>query len=212
MAEETAVLQAVDLDTLDASMVQEVVEFNLDVNPLEAPPPVDDGIHRIKLIGDPQKWFPKETKENKQGNKTTYLQTQFYGIVIADGTKNNNKRVFKNWISTLSFDGKCEMAYVLSKIYGGTPAAAERVKALDNFVKLAKAFKEALAGEPVIKVSTKWMARYNAGTKEKPDYKTAKSGQSSFPADGLGGRKHIINIPNVGDIAATAEIQDYFPD
>ncbi len=214
MADEngTAVLTAVDLDTLDASMVQETVEFNVDVNPLEAPPPVDDGVHSVKLIGDPQKWFPKETKENKQGNKTTYLQTQFYGVVIAEGTKNNNKRVFKNWISTLSFDGKCEMAYILHKIYGGDAAAKAKVDALEgNFVKLAQAFKNALAGEPIIKVSTKWFARYNAGTKEKPEYKTAKSGQNNFPSDGKGGRLHVINVPNVGDVAATAEIQDYFP-
>jgi len=215
MAEETtAVLQAIDLDTLDSSLVQENVEYNLDANPMATPPPVDDGIHRVKLVGDPQKWFMKETKENKNGEKTSYLQTQFYGVVIEEGSKNNNKRVFKNWVSTLTFDGKSEMAYILLQIYGGKndPNARAKVEALSNFVKLGQAFKDALASEPIIKVSTKWFARYNAGTKEKPEYKTAKSGQNNFPSDGAGGKQHIINVAGFGDVAATAEIQDYFPD
>jgi hypothetical protein len=216
MAEETttAVMEAIDLDILDSSLIQEEVQINVDANPMEQPPPVDDGVHRVKLFGDPKKWFPAETKENKNGEKTSYLKTSFYGVVIAEGTKNNNKRVFKNWISTLVFDGKSEMAYVLLQIYGGkgNPEARAKVEKLKNFADLAKAFRDALAGEPVIKVSTKWFARYNAGTKEKPDYKTAKSGQTNFPSDGAGGRRHIINVPNIGDLAAMAEIQDYFPD
>jgi len=202
----------VDLDSLDSSMVQETIDINPDVNPMEAPPPVDDGTHRVKLMGADD-WKPGDTKPNKNGESTTYLSTKFSGAVIAEGTKNNNKRVFA-YANTLVFDGKSVMAYILLQIYGGknSPEARAKVEALKNFVDLAKAFRAAIAAEPIIQVSTKWAARYNAGTKEKPDYKTAKSGQNNFPSDNAGGKLHVINVPGYGDVAAQAEIQDYFPD
>jgi hypothetical protein len=106
------------------------------------------------------------------------------------------------------------MGYILLQIFGGknNPEAVRKVSALKNYVDLAKAFRDAISGEPIIKVRTKWTVRYNAGTKEKPDYKVAKSGQNNFPSDGKGGRLHIINVPNVGDLAAKAEVEDYLAD
>jgi hypothetical protein len=217
MAEDKQQPVKVDLDTLDSSLVEEKVELNPDANPMEAPPPVDDGVHRVKLVLDPASWTHSETKANKSGEKRSYLSCQFYGVVIAEGTKNNNKRLFGR-VNTLVFDGKSEMAYILLQVYGGKDNAEARAKiaALDNYVKLAQAFKQALAGEPIVKVSTKWVARYNAGTKDEPDYKTALSGQANFPAvdpkDPSKGKRHIINVPKVGEVAAQAQIQDYFPD
>jgi len=208
--EDTNQVQTIDLDTLDAGLVQEHVEINPEANPMAAPPPPDDGIYRVKLIaGD--SWDHKETKKNKAGESRAYLATQFSAQILADGTQNNNKRVFGR-VNTLTFDGKNEMAYILIQVYGGTPEAKARVTQLDNYVKLAQAFKAALAGEPVIRLSTKWVARYNAGTKEEPDYKTAKSGQKNFPQLANGTFNHIIDVPKFGEVAAQAVIQDYFPD
>lgn len=203
---------SVDLDNIDSSLIAENIELNPDANPMEAPPPVDDGTHRVKLIGATD-WNQKDTKPNKNGETTTYLATQFSGVVIAEGTKNNNKRVFGR-VNTLVFDGKSEMAYILLQIYGGknNPEARAKIEALTKFTDLAKAFRNAIAGEPIIKISTKWTARYNAGTTEAPDYKTALSGQSNFPSNGQGGKNHIFNVKGVGDVAAQAAIQDYFPD
>lgn len=202
----------IDLDSLDSSLVQENIVLNPDVNPMEAPPPVDDGVHRVKLTGA-QDWKPGDTKPNKNGDTQPYLSTQFSGVVIAEGTKNNNKRVFGR-VNTLAFDGKSEMAYILLQVYGGkdNEDARAKIAGLKTFVDLAKAFRNAIAGEPIIKVSTKWQARYNAGTKEAPDYKTAYSGQKMFPSDGNGGNKHIVSVKGAGDVAAQAVIQDYFPD
>src|SRR5579862_2561586 len=176
MSEEAVKAVTVDLDSMDSSLVEENITINPDANPMEAPPPVDDGVHRVKLVGDATKWQKRETRPNKNtGDTTTYLSTSFSGIVIAEGSKNNNKRVFKNFVSTLEFDGKNEMAYILLQIYGGKndPNARAKVEALKKYTDLAKAFRDALAAEPIIKLSTKWVARYNAGTKEEPDYKTA---------------------------------------
>lgn len=215
MSEETAVQNAatkVDLDQIDSSLIEEVIELNPDANPMEAPPPVDDGTWRVKLTGASD-WNTKDTNAKAGREPQTYLSTQFSGQVIAEGTPNNNKRVFGR-VNTLVFDGKSEMAYILLQIYGGknNPAARAKVEALKKFTDLAKAFRDAVAGEPIIKVVTKWKARYNAGTKEAPDYKTALSGQSNFPSDGKGGRLHVVNVKGVGDVAAQAEIQDYLPD
>jgi hypothetical protein len=204
--------QSVNLDDIATSLIEENIELNPDANPMEAPPPVDDGTWRVKLIGATD-WTQKDTKPNaKTGNSTTYLSTQFSGVVIAEGTTNNNKRVFGR-VNTLVFEGKSEMGYILLQVYGGKqdPEARRKVEALKNYGELAKAFRDALAGEPIIRVSTKWVAQYNAGTKESPKYQTAKSGQKNFPSDGKGGNLHVINVPNVGEIAARAEIQDYFP-
>ena len=213
MADETQTAAAtkVDLDNIDSSLVEESIELNPDANPMEAPPPVDDGTWRVKLTGADD-WTNKDTKPNKAGESTSYLATQFSGIVIAEGTPNNNKRVFGR-VNTLVFDGKSEMAYILLQIYGGKASAEARAKveALKKFTDLAKAFRAAIAAEPIIKVATKWIARYNAGTKEAPDYKTALSGQANFPSNGAGGKLHVINVKGSGDCAAQAVIQDYFP-
>ena len=214
MAEETAVAQAVkvDLDQIDSSLVEENIELNPDANPMEAPPPVDDGTHRVKLVGADD-WTNKDTKPNKAGVSTSYLATQFSGIVIAEGTKNNNKRVFGR-VNTLVFDGKSEMGYILLQVYGGkgSQEARAKVEALKNYVDLAKAFRTAIASEPIIRVKTKWVARYNAGTKEAPDYKTHTSGQANFPSDGAGGKLNVFNVKGIGDLSAQAQIEDYFPD
>lgn len=211
-AVQTAQATKVDLDTLDSSLVEETVSINPDANPMEAPPPVDDGTWRVKLTGADD-WTFKDTKVNKNGESTSYLATQFSGIVIAEGTKNNNKRVFGR-VNTLVFDGKSEMAYILLQILGGSKneAARAKVAGLTKYTELAKAFKAAISAEPIIKVSTKWVARYNAGTKDAPDYKTALSGQNAFPSDGKGGRIHVIPVKGFGEAAAQAQIQDYFPE
>lgn len=211
MSEELAQAVKVDLDNIDSSLVEESITLNPDANPMEAAPPVDDGTWRVKLTGADD-WTNKDTKPNKSGESTSYLATQFSGIVIAEGTPNNNKRVFGR-VNTLVFDGKSEMAYILLQIYGGkaNPEARAKVEALKNYVDLAKAFRNAVAGEPIIRVATKWVARYNAGTKEAPDYKVAQSGQKTFPSNGAGGHVPVVTVKGFGEVRAQAEIQDYFP-
>lgn len=216
---ETAVATSskVSLDELDARMVEEKIEINPEANPMEAPPPPDDGIHRVKLVLDTNSWEQKETKPGKDGKKRAYLSCQFYGVIVAEGTKNNNKRVFGR-VNTLVFDGKNEMAYILLQALGGktNPQAVNTVTKLENYIELAKAFQQVLAGEPIVRVETQWVARYNAGTKEDPDYKTAKSGQKNFPLvdpkDLSKGYRHIVEVRGHGEVNAQAVIQDYFPD
>lgn len=215
MAEDTVERKAaevVDLDTLDSSLVEEKIEINTDANPMEAPAPVNDGLHRVKLTGATD-WAMAETKPNKQGDSTTYLKTQFSGIVVSEDPKQNNKRVFGR-VNTLTYDGKNEMAYIILQSLGGSKneQAVKFVKSLTNINELAKAFRSCVASEVIIQVETKWVAQYNAGTKEKPEYKTYLSGQAQFPNDGNGGKRHIVQVPKVGEISAQAVIQDYFPD
>lgn len=201
----------VDLDTMDSSLVEENIEINPDANPMDSPPPIDDGVHRVKLILDPD-WSMAETKPNKEGNKTTFYKCKISGQVVSED-KNNNRRVFAN-LNTLTFDGKNQMVWIMMQILGGNKNEQARsfVAGLKSQLEIAKAFKEALSGEPIIKVKTKWSAQYNAGTKEKADYKTALSGQQNFPKNPDGTYKHVVNVRGFGEVAARANIEDYFPD
>lgn len=206
----------VSLDELDATLVEDKIEINTDANPMESPAPVADGIHRMKLVIDEKSWVQKETKEGKNGQKTSYLGCKYYAVCIDPGP-NENKRVFGQ-VNTLVFDGKSEMGYIILQALGGknNAGAAEAVKGLDNRLKLAKAFQQCLASEPIVRIETKWSARYNAGTKEEPDYKTYLSGMKGFPLvdpkDPSKGYKHLVNVKGAGEISAQAQIEDFFPD
>ena len=100
-----------DLDALDANLVEEVVDIDTDVNPLAAPPPIDDGVHRFKWSIKPGSIESKETKENKKtGESKAYVSFQLVGQCIEEGTPNHNKQVYPR-LNTLVFDGKSELAY-----------------------------------------------------------------------------------------------------
>lgn len=209
--------EKVSLDELDAKLVEEKLVINTDANPMEAPPPPSDGIHRVKLVLDTNSWERRETKPGKDGQSRKFLACKGYGVIIAEGSPDNNKRLFFQ-VNTLAFDGKNEMAYMLLNALGGksNAQAVATVKALENYVELAQAFQQVLAGEPIIRLESEWVARYNAGDKEKPDYKTAKSGQKNFPLvdpkDPSKGFRHIIDVKGYGEVTANAVIRDYFPD
>ena len=204
--------QSFDLDAYDASLVQEVVDIDTDVNPLAVPPPVDDGIHRFKWTIKEGSIEHAETKVNpKTGESRAYVKLQVTGHCIEEGTSNNNKLVFVR-LNTLVFDGKSEMGYFLLKALGDTSEAKTYVASLNNYLKLAQAFKKHFAGEPIVKARTQWQANYNAGTKDAPQYKVAKSGQKNFPPNGRGGYNHIINVDGVGEVAAQAVVKDYLVD
>lgn len=209
--------EKVSLDTLDASMVQEKIEINTEANPMEAPPPPDDAIHRAKLVLDTTSWERRETKANKNGESRKFLTCKFYAVIQAEGTKNNNKRLFGQ-VNTLVFDGKSQMGYILLQALGGkgNPQAVSTVQKLENYIELAQAFQQVLAGEPIIRIESEWMAQYNAGTKESPEWKTAKSGQKNFPLidpkDASKGYNPKIDVRGHGEVVAKAAIKDYFPD
>lgn len=207
----------VDLDSLDGNLIQEEININPDINPLEAPPPVADGIHRFKLILQNDSWEKRETKENKQGNKVTFIMVKFSGACVEEGSQDNNKRVF-NIVNTLVFDGKSEMAYIIKMALGNTPEANTYVAGLKNYADLAKAFRDVLASEPIIKIQTKWVAQRKISEEGKKDkYETVLSGQRNFPPvdpkDLTKGYRHIIVDPKTKtEVAAQAVIQDYLAD
>lgn len=211
MSEEKVIPQSINLDEVDGSLVEESIVISADANPMEAPAPVGDGVHRVKLVGG-NEWFQSETKPKGNNEPTTFFKTQFSGIVVSEDPKQNNKRVFGR-VNTLTFDGKNEMAYIMLQILGGkeNEEARKFVEGLKSIKALATAFQEALAGEPIIKVSTKWVAQYKVEESGKDVYKTYLSGQANFPKVG-GVPQHVVNAPRIGEVTAQAQIQDYFPD
>lgn len=204
----------VNLDDLDGSLVQEVVVINPDANPFAAPPPPDDGTHRVRLTVVDDSWEHSETKPNKSGVSTAFIKFKLSGQIIAEGSKNNNKRVFDS-VNTLVFDGKSRLAGILVAALGGTPEAKATVGSVKNYVDLAKLAKRVLSGEPIVRVVTKWRAQRKV--EETSKYETVLSGQKNFPrvnpADPNSEYNPVLQDKKSGsEIRANAEIQEYLPD
>lgn len=200
--------ETINLDQLDESLIEEVVEINPNLNPMDAPAPPDDGTYRVKLF--PIESSEVEVKETNSSSPKPFIGFRFSGAIIAEGTPNNNKRLFSR-VNTLVFDGKSEMAQYIKIIKGDTAEARQFVGGLTNYVSLAKAFKEALSGEPIIKIKTKWVAA--AKDEKTGKYVTVKSGQKNFPPKKGGGFEHVVVDPKSGaEVVAQATIVDIFPD
>lgn len=203
-----------NLDEADDSLIQETVDISPESNPLEGPPPVSDGVHRFKLffVDDTE----KSSYTNKQGGEVPFFKLQFYGICQDEGV-DFNKRIFGRE-NTLIFNGKNTLAYIIDKIYGDNAESHSFVKGLGDpsGLKLAKAFKAALASEPIIKAKTEWSASFKdeeASTKAgKPKYRVAKSGQKNFPKNPDGTFRPVVSVDGVGEVKAQAKVLDYFAD
>lgn len=206
-------VQTFDLDAIDEFMVQEVVDINPDVNPNDAPPPPDDNTWRVKLL--PLEGSQVEVRYTQNESETPFIPFQYSGVIIAEGNKNNNRRLFGR-DNTLVFDGKSNLAHIIKVARGDDAAARAFVKGLDNYVKLAKAFKDTLAAEPIIKIRTQWQAQRKiegGGKNGKDKYEIVKSGQKNFPPDGFGGYKHVIYDSKTStEVSARAVMVDFLPD
>lgn len=210
MAEESF---EVDLDLLDDAAVEEEIDINTEVNPLDEPNPVEDGVHRVKVIAATNgAWQAKSWTDKKSGEEHPFLVAKFSLQVLDEGV-DFNKRIFPTAITTIAFDGKNEMAYILLNIYGGDDAAKARIKTLNNYVKLGKAFKEALAGEPIVRVTTKWVAQYKTGEQKKGKdvYRTALSGMRNFKKR-PDGTFDPNTVTKGSEVRARAEVIAYGPD
>jgi hypothetical protein len=217
-----AALNASDLASLVSEEVEQI-DPEMD-NPLAKPAPVRDGTHLVKIIVDPKSW-DLSTTNPKNGKPKSYLKVNFQLQLVDENEGDDfNKRLFTNakgfglGANTLVFNGQNEMAYILLQILGGkdNPEATEyidQINASDNPSKaLADAFAEATASEPLLRVTTKWVARYNAGTDEEKDYRIAKSGMKSFPFNkDKQTYNPTIEVPKFGEVTARAEVQDYLP-
>lgn len=206
----------VDLDLLDADSVQEIVEIDPDANPLEEPNPVEDGLHRCKVLLNTAAGAiqSKSWTDKKTGVEHPFISVKFSLSVIDEGV-DQNKRIFPNAINTNVFDGKCEMAHLLIQILGGDSSAKETVRGIGgNYIALAKAFKAALVAEPIVKVQTKWIAQYKDGSKDKKGrdaYKTALSGMRNFKKRADGTFDPTIAVKG-NEARARATVTAYFPD
>lgn len=203
---------SIDLDSLDGSVIQEVISIDGDVNPLAAPAPVDDGTHRAKLLFKDDSTELKEIQRGANKGKP-FINMQFSAQVLAEGTKNNNKRVFGR-VNTLVFEGKSEMAYIIRMALGDTPEARQYIRELTNYVDLAKAFKQVLSGEPTVRVVTQWVASRKTEDKNgNTVYEVFLRGQKNFPPREGGGYENVVIDKKTGqEVSAQVEIKAYLAD
>lgn len=203
----------VDLDLLDESGVEEEIEINPDLNPLEEAAPVLDGVHRCKVLtAESGAWSHKEWK-GKDGVVHPFVSCKFSLSVVDEGP-DFNRRIFPQAINTIVFDGKNEMAHLLIQILGGTPEAKAEVVGLKNYVALAKAFKAAIASEPIVRVETRWQVQRKTGQVDKKGrdkYTTVLTGMKNFKKRSSGG--HDPNLEVKGEtLKARAVVTGYLPD
>jgi hypothetical protein len=206
----------VDLDSLDETLVQEEVFIDPNADPFASPPPPPDGTHRFKLKIQKDSWKSGKTKK---GTPQDYLSCKVQANVVAEGEKWNNLTAFDGFVSTLVYDGKSRMAGILKAV--GSP-----IEGNINRVALAKAFRAALAGEPICRIRGRWNASENvAKPGEDKVYKSFLTGIRNFPQKERtnpetgekepipGEYDHVVRGPVSGeDVAAQFEILEYLPD
>lgn len=215
MAEGTSL--AVDLDSLDASLFQEEVFIDPNVDPFASPPPPPDGTHRakLKLLKDGDSyWQLKKIGKGKKGEGTPFLAGRIQANVVAEGERHNNLAAFDN-VNTLVFDGKSRIAGIVAA--AGGQKLGGKVSPPDQ----AAALEKALAGEPIVKIRGRWTA-----SEKLPDetYSTFLRGMKAFPPRKIrdeegneqivpGEYNHVVTGPKTGaDVTAQFEILEYLVD
>lgn len=203
----------INLDDLDGSQLEETVEIDTEVNPLEQPAPVRDGRHRFRLELAQNAWEPKETKPKTEGGpKKAFLACKFTLTCLEEGP-DLGKKVYGRE-NTLVFNGGNRLAYIALQLLGGkdNPEAVAKVKAANNYIFLAQLFEEVTKGSPEIEVTTKWKAQVKETKNGVDTYRTVRTGMKSFPVlpNKPGIHNHIIMVDN-NEVAAQAEAVDYHP-
>lgn len=206
---------AIDLDQLDVNLLTEDVTIDTDANPMDAPPPPPDKVWRVKVEVDAADFKVNTTnpKPGSQAVKQQYIAVTASATIVEDGPYSGRKFIIRE--NTLVFNNKNRMAYIILQALGGSqnPEAVAYVKTLNNFGKLALGFRDTFAAGRTMRLKSEWAAQYKVNEKGKDVYKTLKTGMKNFkPVPGKPGEfNHKLDSP-AGEVAARAEIRDYYPD
>lgn len=189
------------VDINDLELLNEEIEYNPEAEltgPRPIPPETERPVVRLKL-GEKGFLGVRRTERRRDGSSATFIQFQVQATVIAPG---------KPWDGAVLFDNPSSM------IFGETSALHRLLKAVGRSVptrttlrRLKEEVEEALASEPLCRVSGRWEARAKDAS---GNYKTVLSRMRSFPqaADGTYVPEVIVNGERV---RARFVIRDYFP-
>lgn len=185
-------LQDVDINNLELGNEQELEGFDPGTDFFTSPPPPDDATYVASLKLQDGSGVKKGTDKNGRDFYQLSVEAR-----IKDGGKFDNRPVFDR-PNTIVLQGSNRVAGILQalKITPPTSAGAQ-----------VKSLVEALAGEPQVKITTRWRSAYKNGD---GSYKELFKGQRKHPEKN--GRFSHINQSEGGDeVVAQAEIIKYAP-
>lgn len=201
----------IKIDINDISLATEEVEVDDKADAFLTPPPVPDGIHltKLKLMGNPgQQWQGQPSRDDP--SKLGYLFCGIEARVIAEGKPYDGNPVFDNYVSTMIMQssGTCRVAGILRE------GLKVRVPTRLKHQELAQMLNTALAGEPQVRVETRWEGFCDTcpGRRGKTG-KVILRGMKKFPQKKEGApHLHVIECPKCGtEVTAQARIVRYLP-
>ena len=153
-----------EIDLNDPALLSGEIDTNADVDAYAAPPPLPDGIYRVKVKQIDVKKANGETaryaaKRDKHGNP--YAYTALECRVQDPGGKFDNVPVYDRFLSTMQQrNGGVPIVRVLTVL-------GIKVPAKTNAVQLMEMLFKALAGEPELEIETVWEGNLDQADRER---------------------------------------------
>lgn len=169
-----------DINQLD--LMNEVVEVDSNADSAEFfnPPLADDGEHEVILalgnrgVKADRQWEGQGKARKRTGKGFLNVHLQLKGV------KANGEEA-----GTVAFDNLSTVAMetpsgVTTRVHAAFDLAGAKLSER-TLGGLKQEIELAIAQKPHVKVTTRWEAQVNTGTKEAPEYVTICSGQKNFP-------------------------------
>jgi len=191
-------VKSVDINSLD--LEEDEVQFDAAADSTEQPPPVPDGIYRVKprFAGDTPNWQAK-VADGKLQSLWTKQNVQF--VIQAEGTPFDKQVVFGMASTMIMRNGSSSISTILSKM-----GLQDEVGQCRSHKELAQLFERAVEQGRELQIETEWVAQQKQGDK----YKTVKRGMRNFPANGSG--EHSPKIDAGGEeVVAQATVKHFLP-
>lgn len=208
-------VNASEVDLNDPALLSGEIDTNPDVDAYAAPPPIPDGIYRVKIKqidvknakGEPARYAVKRAK-----NGSVYAYTALEATIQDPGGKFDGLHVYDRFLSTMTQrNGGVPLVRVLTVLGHKVPAKTSAQALLDMFFK-------AVAGEPELEIETVWEGNLDQDQRDRFETANVKQprvlGQHRFPqaADG----SHVPDITvdtTLGkvNLHAQTRINGYFP-
>ncbi len=208
-------LNVSEIDLNDPALLSGEIDTNPDVDAYAAPPPLPDGIYRVKIKqidvknakGEPARYT---VKRDKNGN--AYAYTAIEARVQDPGGKFDNVPIYDRFLSTMTQrNGGVPLVRVLIVLGHKVPAKTSALNLLEMFFK-------ATAGEPELEVETVWEGGLDQADRERFETSQTKQprvlGMHRFPQGKDGQPVPDVQVDTAlgkVNLHAQARINGYFP-
>jgi hypothetical protein len=191
-------VRAIDINSLD--LEEDEVQFDAAADSTEQPPPVPDGIYRVKprFAGDTPNWMEKRV-DGKLQSLWTKQNVQF--VIQAEGTPFDKQVVFGMASTMIMRNGASSISTILSKM-----GLQDEVGQCRSHKELAQLFERAVEQGRELQIETEWVAQQKQGEK----YKTVKRGMRNFPQNGNGEYSPKIDAGGE-EVVAQATVKHFLP-